>query len=120
MKVAITTNGNTLDDALDSRFGRAPRFLIVDTDDNSFQVIDNAQGVGAPQGAGIQSAMTIAKTGVDAVISGHCGPKAFHVLSEAGIKVYNTDVMPVKEALKLLVDGKLTSANNADVQGHWQ
>ena len=119
MKIAVTTAGTTLDDALESRFGRAPRFLIVDTADGSFESVDNIQNLNAAQGAGIQAAMTVVNAGAEAVITGHCGPKAFRVLSAAGIKIHNCAAATVGEALAQYSGGKLAEAKDADVEGHW-
>ncbi len=119
MKVAITTAGDNLGAALDSRFGRAARFLIYDTDSKDFQSIDNAQNLNAAQGAGIQAAQTVANTGANALITGHCGPKAFRVLEAAGIKVYNCQAATVADALRQFDEGKLLVASEADVEGHW-
>ena len=119
MKVAITTAGNSLDAELDPRFGRASRFLIVDIETDKVETIENAQNLNAAQGAGIQAALKVAETGAAAVITGHCGPKAFRVLSEAGIKVFNTNAKTAGEALSLYKEGKLAAAENADVEGHW-
>lgn len=119
MKIAITTSGDTLDAAIDSRFGRAVNFLVVDTDTLAFNVVSNSQNLNAAQGAGIQAAMTVAGTGAKAVITGHCGPKAFRVLKEAGIRIYNIDAENIKEAILLLKDGKLKELDSADVEGHW-
>ncbi|MBN1594718.1 NifB/NifX family molybdenum-iron cluster-binding protein [candidate division FCPU426 bacterium] len=119
MKIAFTTSGNSLDAPLDSRFGRARNFLIYDTDTKSFAILDNAQNLNAAQGAGIQAAETVARTGAQCLISGHCGPKAFRVLAAAGIKIYNSDAATVAEALQQYLDGKLVEARNADVDGHW-
>jgi predicted Fe-Mo cluster-binding NifX family protein len=52
------------------------------------------------------------------VVTGHCGPKAFRVLSAAGVKVYNTDAPTVAEALDRFRAGKLVPADAADVEGH--
>ncbi len=119
MKVAVTTAGISLDAELDPRFGRASRFLVVDPDTGKFEIVENLKNLNAAQGAGIQAALKVAETGASAVITGHCGPKAFRVLSEAGIKVFNTDVKTVGEALSLYKEGKLAIALNADVEGHW-
>jgi len=97
----ITTSGNDLNAPLDSRFGRAPKFLVYDMDTNTFDVIDNRQNLNAAQGAGIQSAETVARLGASCLVTGHCGPKAFRVLSAAGIKIFNTDAPTV--------DGPLSS-----------
>lgn len=119
MKIVFTTSGNDLNAPLDSRFGRAPKFLVYDLDPGTYEVFDNQQNLNASQGAGIQSAETVARLGAHALVTGHCGPKAFRVLSAAGIKIFNTDVATVAEALDQYHSGKLTEANTADVEGHW-
>lgn len=119
MKVAFTTSGDGLNAPLDSRFGRAPKFLIYDLDVQSFEVIDNVQNLNAAQGAGIQSAETVARLGAGAVVTGHCGPKAFRVLKAAGIRIFNTDPATVAEALAKYRAGALVEAGAADVEGHW-
>lgn len=119
MKIALTTSGNDLNAPLDSRFGRAPKFLIYDLETETFEIIDNEQNLNAAQGAGIQSAQNIARFGAKALVTGHCGPKAFRVLKAAGIKIYNTSAATVKEALELYIAGKLVEATSSDVEGHW-
>lgn len=119
MKIAVTTSGDNLAAPLDSRFGRAARFLIYDTDTKGFQLVDNSQNLNAAQGAGIQAAQTVANAGVNSLITGHCGPKAFRVLQVAGIEIFNCAAATVEEALGLLKEGKLQAANEADVEGHW-
>jgi predicted Fe-Mo cluster-binding NifX family protein len=119
MKIVFTTTGNDLNAPLDSRFGRAPKFLVYDLDGGTFEVVDNEQNLNASQGAGIQSAQTVANLGAHALVTGHCGPRAFRLLFAAGIKIFNTDVATVAEALDRYRSGKLTEANVADVEGHW-
>jgi predicted Fe-Mo cluster-binding NifX family protein len=119
MKIAFSTSGETLDSPLDSRFGRAPKFLIYDLDKNSFVAVDNGQNLNAAQGAGIQSAETVVRLGVQSLVTGHCGPKAFRVLLAAGVKIYTTDAATVAVALEGYRSGKLTEAKAADVDGHW-
>jgi predicted Fe-Mo cluster-binding NifX family protein len=119
VKIAFSTSGDTLKAPLDSRFGRAPKFLIYDTDQKTTQVIDNLQNLNAAQGAGIQSAETIARAGVSALVTGHCGPKAFRVLKAAGIRIYNTDVQTIEGALAQYQSGNLVEAQSSDVDGHW-
>ncbi len=119
MKIVITTSGNDLSAPLDSRFGRAPKFLVYDLDANTFEIVDNKQNLNAAQGAGIQSAQNIARLGAGAVITGHCGPKAFRVLEAAKIKIYGTTAASVSEAIEKYLEGKLSEATSADVEGHW-
>jgi predicted Fe-Mo cluster-binding NifX family protein len=119
VKVVFTTSGDNLDAPLDSRFGRAPKFLVYDLDSETFEVVDNQQNLNAAQGAGIQAAETVARSGAKSLVTGHCGPKAFRVLLAAGIKVYTADAPTVAAALEQYRTGKLTEAKVADVEGHW-
>lgn len=119
MKIAFSTSGSDLTAPLDSRFGRAPKFLIYDMKIGSFEIIDNQQNLNAAQGAGIQSAETVVRSGAKALVSGHCGPKAFRVLSAAGVKVYSSDGPTVAAALEKFKAGELKEASGADVEGHW-
>ena len=119
MKIIFTTSGDTLDAALDPSFGRARNFLLYDLESEAFDIISNQQNLNAAQGAGIQAAQTIAKAGAQALITGHCGPKAFRVLEAASIKVFNTDAPTVAEALARYRSGELTEAQSANVEGHW-
>jgi len=119
MKIAFSTTGDSLDGPLDSRFGRARSFLIYDTETGSMELISNDQNLNAAQGAGIQSAETVARSGAGCVITGHCGPKAFMVLKSAGVAIYPTTAATVREALELFQAGKLEPASDADVESHW-
>ena len=49
MLVAVTSQGIDLDAAVDPRFGRASRFLLIDTDGMFFKVIENRQNLDLPQ-----------------------------------------------------------------------
>lgn len=119
MKIAIPASGDNLEAAVDSRFGRAARFLIYDTESSSFTLVDNNQNLSAPQGAGIQSAQSVAATGAKAVLLGHCGPKAFRVLQAASIKVYTTTADTISAALQAYQSNQLQELTSADVDGHW-
>lgn len=119
MKLALTTSGDDINAPLESRFGRAPKFLIYDLESGTCEVVDNRQDLNAAQGAGIQSAETVARLGAKALVTGHCGPKAFRVLTAAGIRIYHTDVLTVAAAIEQYRSGKLSEAKTADVEGHW-
>ncbi|MCK9229908.1 MAG: NifB/NifX family molybdenum-iron cluster-binding protein [Syntrophales bacterium] len=119
MKLAFTTSGNGLDAPLDRRFGRAAKFLIYDLDSETFEVMDNKVNVNAPQGAGIQSAQAVSGMGANALVTGHCGPKAFQVLKAAGISIFTSAAATVAEALEDYRAGRLMEVHAPDVEGHW-
>ena len=119
MKIAFTTSGNDLNAPLDNRFGRAEKFLIYDLENDTFEIIDNRQNLNAAQGAGIQSAETLVRSGAKALVTAHCGPKAFRVLQSAGVKIYTTSAATVASALADYRAGKLSESKSEDVAGHW-
>lgn len=119
MRIAVTSQGQTLDSQVDSRFGRAGCFVVVDTDTGEFSVADNTQNLSAAQGAGIQAGANVVKLGVEAVVTGHVGPKAFATLQAGGVGVYTGATGTVAEAVEQFKAGALTAQSAADVEGHW-
>ena len=119
MKVLVTARGESVSDDLDPRFGRARYFILVDTETGKTTAHDNAQNLNAAQGAGIQAAQNVAELGVQAVISGNVGPKAFRVLNMAGIVVYLCGAGSVADALARFRKGELKAIDAANVEGHW-
>ena len=119
MKVAVTSTGTDLDADLDPRFGRAQYFIVVDIESMDFEVKENTQNLNLPQGAGIQAGKTVAGTGVAAVITGNCGPKAFQVLNAADIHVVTGVKGTVKGVVEKFKAGELAYAGGPNVEGHW-
>jgi len=113
MKIAVSSNGKELDSSIDPRFGRCAYFLLVETDDMSFEVFDN-QSMTLGGGAGIQSAQFISSKGAKAVITGHCGPNAVQTLTAAGIEVFLGNTGIAREVLEKFKNGELTSTNSAN------
>ena len=119
MKIAVTAEGPGKKHSVDPRFGRARNFVIYDTVTMEYCSYDNEQNLSAPQGAGIQSAGTVDGLGCKIVVTGHCGPKAFAVLSKAGIDIFTGASGTVEEAVQSFLNGKLSKLSAADVEGHW-
>ncbi len=119
MKIAISAYEESTDSKVDPRFGRAKLFMVYNTETDSWETLANQQQMDLPQGAGIQSAQNLASAGIQAIVCGHCGPKAFQTLKSAGIEVYFVASRTVEEAKNEFVQGKLKASQNADVQGHW-
>jgi len=119
MKIATTAQGKDLDSAVDPRFGRAKYFIVSDIETGEFSAIDNQVNLNAAQGAGIQAGRKVVELGVQAVITGHVGPKAFATLQAGGVDVYNGASGTVVDAIEQFKNGKLQLAQAADVEGHW-
>ena len=118
MKVAISSTGPDLEAQVDSRFGRCRYFVIVDLETKEFEVLDN-QAAMTSGGAGIQAAQMVANSGVDAVITGHLGPKAADTLVAAGLKTYLEASGTVGEVLQQYKAGHLQEASGPTVESHF-
>jgi predicted Fe-Mo cluster-binding NifX family protein len=119
MRIAVTSQHPDLGSEVDPRFGRAPYFVIVDTDSMDFEVIDNEQNLNAAQGAGIQAAQLVSTHRVEGVLTGHCGPKAFQTLTAAGVSIHSGVSGTVREAVEKFKRGDLKALTAPDVEGHW-
>lgn len=118
-KIAITSEGPTLDDVLDPRFGRAAGFIIVDPQTLQFQYVDNGASQARARGAGIQAAEVIMQTGANVVLTGYVGPKAFTALQAAGIKVgQNLGNMTIRQAVERFQAGQIEWAAAPNSRGH--
>lgn len=118
MKIAVSATGKDLNSPIDPRFGRCAFFIVVNTNDMSFQTFDN-ENMALSGGAGIQAAGFLASEGVDAVLTGNCGPNAMKTFSAAGIKVYSGMSGTVKEALeKFSQENLIPSLGQAETTQH--
>jgi predicted Fe-Mo cluster-binding NifX family protein len=111
MKVAVTSQGSVLSSELAPRFGRAPYFVVLDTDSGELTAHDNLKNLKAGQGAGIQAAQDIVNLEVDAVITGNVGPKAAAALRTGNVKVYKQSWGTVRDAIERFKAGRLQLAN---------
>jgi predicted Fe-Mo cluster-binding NifX family protein len=118
VKICVTASGNTLDTALDPRFGRAAYLTTVDSETMAFETILNT-AAGTMGGAGIQAAQTLTKKGVDVLITGNVGPNAFQALSAAGIRIVTGASGTVREVVEKYKRGELSETDAPTVKGHF-
>jgi predicted Fe-Mo cluster-binding NifX family protein len=118
MKIAVTTSGQNLDSQLDPRFGRCAYYLVVDSDDMSFEAYPNESAT-LGGGAGIQAAQFLASKGVQAVITGNCGPNAVQTLSAAGIDLFAGHSGTAREVIVEFKKGEFKPTSKANVASHF-
>ncbi|MFA4944787.1 MAG: NifB/NifX family molybdenum-iron cluster-binding protein [Lentisphaeria bacterium] len=118
MKIAITATGPNLEANVDPRFGRCPYFLVIETDDLSFEAIENPN-LALGGGAGIQSAQLMADKGVKHVLTGNCGPNAHQTLAAASIAVAVGCSGPIRQVIEQFKAGRFTAALRPNVAGHF-
>lgn len=110
MRIAISANASGPDAPVEPRFGRAAGFAIYDTDSGEYIYHDNSGTAQLAQGAGIQAAQSLADQGVQVVITGNLGPKAWQALNAGGIRMVTMSGGSVREAVERFMAGELAEA----------
>lgn len=115
VKIAVSTDGPSLDDLVDPRFGRAGGYLVVNSDTMEYEYIDNGASQAMAQGAGIAAAESVYKSGAQVVLSGYIGPKAFDALKAAGLQMgQGVKNMTVREAVQKYLAGDIEIATESN------
>jgi predicted Fe-Mo cluster-binding NifX family protein len=107
MKICISSAGKDLNSLVYGHFGRSPYFIIWNTADKTFNVIENPN-INETSGVGIKSAQLMVDMGVQAVLSGQFGPKATKVLESAKIEMIVGVSGVIKEVIESYEAGDLT------------
>lgn len=120
VKIAISCEEPSLKAQVDPRFGRAAGFLIVDPETMDFEYLDNGASQAMAQGAGIQAAETVARSGAKIILTGFVGPKAFQALNAAKIQIgQHLDGLTAEEAIEKFKKGDVEIATEPNRKGHW-
>lgn len=118
MKIVIVAEGETLDAIVAERFGRAPALLFVDCETQAVQAVANEVNLQATQGAGLQTAERIVRSGATVLLTRNCGPKAFKVLASSGMVVHQVSGGTAREALAAWSTGVLPEMAESNRAGH--
>lgn len=119
MKIVLPVDEKDMATNVCVSFGRAPYFLVYDTETKESVFIDNSAAA-STGGAGIKAAQTIVDSKADALLTPRCGENAANVLKAADIKIYKTANAPTKENIEAFIAGKLSLLNeiHAGFHGH--
>lgn len=106
MKVAVPVDDKSVDSTVCQSFGRAPYFLIYDTEAGKGEFMDNGAAV-SQGGAGVRAAQAIADLEVTALLAPRCGENAAVVFQAAGIEIYQTQSKSARENIDAYLAGDL-------------
>lgn len=103
MKIAITSNGNSLDSLLDNHFGRCASFIIYDTESQAIEIIPNPYK-DLDENAGINALKIISSRNVRKIISGEFGLKIKDQLDAQKIQmiVLKNKTIRIQEIIDML------------------
>lgn len=104
--IAVSSEGPSLDDAVDARFGRAAGFVLIE-ESGATRYIDNGASQAMAHGAGIETARRIAEAGATVLLTGVVGPKAAAALKSVGVAaVEGMEGRTVGQAVAAYRDGQ--------------
>lgn len=106
MLVAIPVETQDMDAAVFPSFGRAPYFLLFNTENQKNEMVKNP-GASAQGGAGIKTAQAVVDSKADALLTPRCGKNAADVLQAANIALYQSTAGSVAANIALFIQGKL-------------
>ncbi|MGF7184293.1 putative Fe-Mo cluster-binding NifX family protein [Desulfitispora alkaliphila] len=112
MKIAISTEGKSIESIMNPRFGRCSYFLICDTESGTTKALENS-GQQSEKGAGIAAAQQVMDEGVDVLITGSLGPNAFELIENSDIRVYKGEELSCGTLLEKLKNGELEKITEA-------
>ena len=109
MRIAVSSTGRGIYDAVDLRLGRSTFFVIVDPEASEYTVVENrfTQGI---REAGLQTAQLLVDLKVEVVVTGQIGPHALRVLNDAGVRVRTGDFTTVRDAIEAVLRGSLDAS----------
>jgi predicted Fe-Mo cluster-binding NifX family protein len=107
MKIAIPVNEKNTKSGICPSFGRAPWFMIYDTEIKKESFLDNSAASSAG-GAGIKAAQLLVDQDIKGVITPRCGQNAAEVIQGADIQIIKSQGEDIEENIRLFENGKLT------------
>jgi predicted Fe-Mo cluster-binding NifX family protein len=90
MKIAISSNGKTLNDNIAEVFGRCSYFIMVEIENDKIairEIIKN-ESINQTSGAGMMAAKLVVEKGAKVVIAKNVGPRALDVLRQFNVDVF--------------------------------
>jgi predicted Fe-Mo cluster-binding NifX family protein len=112
MKICVPTlEDKGLDSQISPHFGRAPKFIVSDTDLNVVEVLDNT----AEHFGGMAKTPEIIRdAGVGAILVSGIGPRAIEMFEQMGIRVFAGASGTAGDALEAFRSGVLREATDKD------
>jgi predicted Fe-Mo cluster-binding NifX family protein len=83
-----------------------------------FESLENSSAMAAG-GAGISTGQMIASKGVEAVLTGNCGPNAYQVLLAAGVQVITGVSGKIRDAIQAYKSGQFQATSQPSVEAHF-
>ena len=119
MLIAVPVDDKSMKSKVCVSFGRAPYFLIYDTDGGKVDFIDNP-AAGSQGGAGIKAAQAVVDSRAKVLLTPRCGENAAQVIDAAGIKMFKTINDSIQDNIDAYQEGGLSPLDDIHPGFHGQ
>lgn len=106
MKIAIPTNGKTIEEGLCVSFGRAPYLFVYNTEGDVKEFIKNP-GESSQGGAGIKAAQAVVDTKVDVLVTPRIGQNGADVILASDITMLQSTGNDIMANIQHVLKGEL-------------
>lgn len=107
MIIAVPVDDKSMESKVCVSFGRAPYFLIYDSDSGSGDFVDNPAAT-SQGGAGIKAAQKVVDSKAAVLLTPRCGENAAQVIQAAGIKIFKTTNDSIRDNIAAFLAGRLS------------
>ncbi len=119
MFIAVPADDKSMESKVCVSFGRAPYFLIYDSDSGNADFIDNPAAA-SQGGAGIKAAQTVVDSQARVLLAPRCGENAAQVIDAAGIKMFKTLNDSIRANIAAYKEGRLSPLDDVHPGFHGQ
>lgn len=106
MKIALPADEKSIETGLFDSFGKAPFFLIYNTNSKTIEYLDH-RAVAAQGAGGLRAAQVLADNGVRAIITPNCGENAEKVLHYSEVLVYKSISGSMRKNIEAFLNNEL-------------
>ncbi len=111
MILLLPTNDKKIEDGICPSFGRAPYFMLFNTETKQVEFVGNP-GAESAGGAGIIAGQAVIDLKADMVLVPRLGKNSADVIKKAEIEIYKSISDDIMENIELFISGKLESLTN--------
>ena len=114
MKLAVTTNGPTLDDEISELFTQSSHLHLIDTDTMACETLE-CPGLGSLRGSVVHSPGHMAEYKIEAVLTGTIAPQNYKRYKAARVELISNVRGIARTAVEAFVNGTLKQRSMQDI-----
>lgn len=106
MKIALPAGEKSIETRLFDSFGKAPLFLIYNTNSKTIEYLDH-RAVAAQGAGGFRAAQVLADNGIRVIITPNCGENAEKVLRYSEVLIYKSIPGSMQKNIEAFLNNEL-------------